>query len=110
MKIYIVCTDYSYHFDWYKLLHCPFDGEALTMEEANTVHYHVQMDVPRNQSLYMNLQCSVKHDETKKIGRLIIRICHREQRIRKSIIIRLRTESLIYLQNLKHKGARVSSG
>ena len=58
---------YGYHFDWYKLLHCPFAGRSLTMEEAKTAHYHVQTDVPRNQSPYKHLQYIVKHDAAKKI-------------------------------------------
>lgn len=58
---------YGYHFDWFKLLHCPFEGQPLTMEEAKTAHYHVQMDVPRSQSPYKHLQYIVKHDAAKKI-------------------------------------------
>lgn len=58
---------YGYHYDWFKLLHCPFDGKALTMDEAKTAHYHVQADVPRKQSPYKHLQYIVKHDEAKKI-------------------------------------------
>lgn len=58
---------YGYHYDWFKLLHCPFDGKALTMDEAKTAHYHVQADVPRKQSPYKHLHYIVKHDEAKKI-------------------------------------------
>lgn len=61
---------YGYHFDWYKLLHCPFAGRSLTMEEAKTAHYHVQADVPRNQSPYKYLQYIVKHDAAKKIEQI----------------------------------------
>lgn len=61
---------YGYHFDWYKLLHCPFVGRSLTMEEAKTAHYHVQTDVPRNQSPYKHLQYIVKHDAAKKIEQI----------------------------------------
>lgn len=39
----------------------------MTMEEAKTAHYHVQKDVPRNQSPYKHLQYIVKHDAAKKI-------------------------------------------
>jgi len=58
---------YGYHYDWYKLLHCPFDEGALTMEQAKEAHYHVQKDVPRNQSPFKHLQYIVKHDSAKKI-------------------------------------------
>ena len=58
---------YGYHFNWFKLLHCPFDGTKLTMEQARTAHYHVQADVPKNQSPYKHLKYIVKHDEAKKI-------------------------------------------
>lgn len=51
----------------YKLLHCPFDGKPLTMEEAKTAHYHVQRDVVKNQSPYNHLEYIVKHDEAKKL-------------------------------------------
>lgn len=61
---------YGYHFDWFKLLHCPFSEKALTMEEAKTAHYHVQNDVPRNQSPYKHLQYIVKHDEAKMVEQI----------------------------------------
>lgn len=61
---------YGYHFDWYKLLHCPFDEQPLTMEEAKAAHYHVQTDVPRNQSSYKHLQYIVKHDAAKKVEQI----------------------------------------
>lgn len=61
---------YGYHYDWFKLLHCPFAGKALTMEEAKTAHYHVQADVPRNQSPYKHLRYIAKHDEAKKIEQI----------------------------------------
>lgn len=61
---------YAYHFDWYKLLHCPFDGEVLTMEQAKEAHYHVQKDVPRNQSPLKHLQYIAKHDAAKKIEQI----------------------------------------
>ena len=44
--------------------------EALTMEEAKTAHYHVQADVPRNQSPYKHLRYIAKHDEAKKIEQI----------------------------------------
>ena len=58
---------YVQYFDRYKLLHCPFDGKPLTMEEAKTAHYHVQRDVAKNQSPYNHLEYIVKHDEAKKL-------------------------------------------
>mgnify|MGYP006992772742 FL=1 len=58
---------YVQYFDRYKLLHCPFDGKPLTMEEAKTAHYHVQRDVVKNQSPYNHLEYIVKHDEAKKL-------------------------------------------
>lgn len=61
---------YGYHFDWYKLLHCPFDEQPLTMEEAKAAHYHVQTDVARNQSPYKHLQYIVKHDAAKKVEQI----------------------------------------
>ena len=61
---------YGYHYDWFKLLHCPFDGKTLLMEEAKTAHYHVQGDVPRNQSPYKHIQYIVKHDEAKKVEQI----------------------------------------
>lgn len=61
---------YGYRYDWFKLLHCPFDGKNLTLEEAKTAHYHVQADVPRNQSPYKHIQYIVKHDEAKKIEQI----------------------------------------
>ena len=61
---------YGYHYDWFKLLHCPFDGKALSMEEAKAAHYHVQADVPRNQSPYKHIQYIAKHDEAKKIEQI----------------------------------------
>ena len=61
---------YGYHFDWYKLLHCPFGDQPITMEEAKTAHYHVQADVPRNQSPYKHLQYIVKHDAAKKVEQI----------------------------------------
>lgn len=61
---------YGYHFDWFKLLHCPFDGEGLTMEQVKEAHYHVQKDVPRNQSPLKHLQYIAKHDAAKKIERI----------------------------------------
>ena len=61
---------YGYHFDWYKLLHCHFEGRPITMEEAKTAHYHVQMDVPVNQTPYKHLQYIVKHDMAKKVEQI----------------------------------------
>ena len=61
---------YGYHYDWFKLLHCPFDGKTLSMEEAKTAHYHVQGDVPRHQSPYKHIQYIVKHDEAKKVEQI----------------------------------------
>ena len=61
---------YGYHYDWFKLLHCPFEGKALTMEEAKTAHYHVQADVPRNQSPYKHIQYIAEHDAAKKIEQI----------------------------------------
>ncbi len=61
---------YGYHYDWFKLLHCPFDGKPISMEEAKTAHYHVQGDVPRNQSLYKHIRYIVKHDEAKKVEQI----------------------------------------
>ncbi len=61
---------YGYHYDWFKLLHCPFDGKAITMEEAKTAHYHVQGDVPKDQSPYKHIQYIVKHDEAKKVEQI----------------------------------------
>ena len=61
---------YGYHFDWFKLLHCPFDEQPLNLEEAKTAHYHVQTDVPRNQTPYKHLQYIVKHDAAKKIEQI----------------------------------------
>ena len=58
---------YAQYFDRYKLLHCPFDGKPLTMEEAKTAHYHVQRDVVKNQSPYNHLEYIVRHDEAKKL-------------------------------------------
>ncbi len=58
---------YVQYFDRYKLLHCPFDGKPLTMEEAKTAHYHVQRDVVKNQSPYNHLEYIVRHDEAKKL-------------------------------------------
>ena len=58
---------YVQYFDRYKLLHCPFDGKSLTMEEAKTAHYHVQRDVVKNQSPYNHLEYIVRHDEAKKL-------------------------------------------
>ena len=58
---------YGYHYDCFKLLHCPFNGQPLTMEEAKTAHYHVQVDVPKNQSPYKHIRYIAKHDEAKKI-------------------------------------------
>ena len=54
----------------FKLLHCPFASKALMMEEAKTAHYHVQADVPRNQSPYKHLLYIAKHDEAKKIEQI----------------------------------------
>ena len=51
----------------YKLLHCPFDGKPLTMEEAKSAHYHVQRDVVKNQSPYNHLEYILRHDEAKKL-------------------------------------------
>lgn len=61
---------YVNHYDWFKLLHCPFDGRTLTMEEAKMAHYHVQADVSGKQSPYKHIQYIVKHDEAKKIERV----------------------------------------
>lgn len=61
---------YGYRYDCFKLLHCPFNGKALTMEEAKITHYHIQADVPRNQSPYKHLQYIAKHDEAKKIEQI----------------------------------------
>ncbi len=61
---------YGYHYDWFKLLHCPFDGKPISMEEAKTAHYHVQGDVPRNQSPYKHIRYIVKHDEAKKVEQI----------------------------------------
>lgn len=61
---------YGHHFDWFKLLHCPFSEKALTMEEAKAAHYHVQTDVPRNQSPYKHLKYIVKHDEAKEMEQI----------------------------------------
>ncbi|WHE87680.1 hypothetical protein [Lachnoanaerobaculum gingivalis] len=58
---------YVQYFDRYKLLHCPFDGKPLTMEEAKTAHYHVQRDVAKNQSPYNHLEYILRHDEAKKL-------------------------------------------
>lgn len=58
---------YVNRYDCFKLLHCPFDGKALTMEEAKTAHYHVQADVSGKQSPYKHIQYIAKHDEAKKI-------------------------------------------
>lgn len=58
---------YSYHYKWFKLLHCPFSGAKLTIEEAKHAHYHVQVDVPRGQSPYKYLQYLFKHDAAKKM-------------------------------------------
>ena len=51
----------------YKLLHCPFDKNPLTMVEAKTAHYHVQRDVAKNQSPYNHLEYILRHDEAKKL-------------------------------------------
>ena len=61
---------YIQYFNRYKLLHCPFNGKPLTMEEARTAHYHVQRDVEKNQSPYNHLEYIVKHDEAKKLMRV----------------------------------------
>ncbi len=61
---------YGYRHDCFKLLHCPFGEKALTMEEAKTAHYHVQMDVPRNQSPYKHIQYIVEHDKAKQIEQI----------------------------------------
>ena len=58
---------YVQYFDRYKLLHCPFDGKPLNMEEAKTAHYHVQRDVVKNQSPYNHLEYILRHDEAKKL-------------------------------------------
>lgn len=58
---------YNYYLDRYKLLHCPFDGHSLTIEEAKSARYHVQTDVAKNKSPYKHLQYIVKHDEARKI-------------------------------------------
>ncbi len=58
---------YGYHYDWFKLLHCPFHENRITMEEAKTAHYHIQMDVPRKQTPYAHLQYILKHDTAKQI-------------------------------------------
>ena len=58
---------YVEYFDRYKLLHCPFDKNPLTMEEAKTAHYHVQRDVAKNQSPYNHLEYILRHDEAKKL-------------------------------------------
>ena len=58
---------YVQYFDRYKLLHCPFDKNPLTMVEAKTAHYHVQRDVAKNQSPYNHLEYILRHDEAKKL-------------------------------------------
>jgi len=58
---------YGYHKNWFKLLHNPFDEETMTIEDAKTAHYHVQMDVPRNQTPYKHIQYIYKHDVAKEI-------------------------------------------
>lgn len=58
---------YVEYFDRYKLLHCPFDKNPLTMEEAKTAHYHVQRDVAKNQLPYNHLEYILRHDEAKKL-------------------------------------------
>lgn len=58
---------YVEYFDRYKLLHCPFDKNPLTMGEAKTAHYHVQRDVAKNQSPYNHLEYILRHDEAKKL-------------------------------------------
>ncbi len=61
---------YGYHYNWFKLLHCPFGDKTLTIDEAKSAHYHVQMDVPRNQSPYKHIQYIVEHDKAKKIEQI----------------------------------------
>lgn len=61
---------YRYHNDWYKLLHCPFVGQALTLEEAKTARYHIQADVPRTQLPYTHLRYIVEHDAAKKVEQI----------------------------------------
>lgn len=58
---------YGYHYDWFKLLHCPFSERKLTMDEAKQAHYHVQADVPKGQSPAKHLKYIFKHDTAKKI-------------------------------------------
>lgn len=58
---------YVEYSDRYKLLHCPFDKNPLTMGEAKTAHYHVQRDVAKNQSPYNHLEYILRHDEAKKL-------------------------------------------
>lgn len=58
---------YGYRADRFKLLHCPFNGNPFTIEEARTAHYHVQHDVEKDQSPYKHLKYIVKHDIAKKI-------------------------------------------
>lgn len=68
---------YGYFKDSYKLLHSPFDGSALTMEEAKSAHYHVQADVSRRQSPYKHLQYIIRHDAAKKIEQIDYRLLPR---------------------------------
>ena len=58
---------YVEYSDRYKLLHCPFDKNPLTMGEAKTAYYHVQRDVAKNQSPYNHLEYILRHDEAKKL-------------------------------------------
>lgn len=60
---------YGYRKDCYKLWHCPFNGEKMTMEEAKEAYYHRQMDVSSGYTPYRYLQYIVKHDAAKKISR-----------------------------------------
>ena len=53
--------------DWFQLFHAPFQGQKLTMEQAKTAYYHLQMDVPWEQSPYKHIKYIYRHDEAKKI-------------------------------------------
>ena len=74
----------------YKLLHCPFDGKPLTMEEAKTAHYHVQRDVVKNQSPYNHLEYIVRHDEAKKLMQISYKKLPKVTKQQKSIIVKLK--------------------
>lgn len=61
---------YECHQGWYKLWHCPFDKEKLSVEQAKMAAYHIQKDVPQKNSPYKHLQYIVKHDVAKKIEQI----------------------------------------